>query len=96
MNEPSMVLPGETKILSARCPGTKKVIGGGWFVRMCDTQDPNNPDYYIDCGEVEEADYTVEASYPESDNTWSVLVTNTGSLNIEIDMRVNIVCGSFN
>ena len=95
-NEPSLILPGQTKILSAKCPGTKKVLGGGWFVRACDTQDPNTPDYYIDCNELDEADFTVEASYPENDNTWSVMVTNTGTLDIEVDLRVNIVCGTFN
>ena len=83
-------------MVSARCPGTKKILGGGWSVHGCYAQDPDDPNYYTDCGKLDDADYAVEASYPENENTWSVLVTNTGDVDIEVDLRVNAICGSFN
>jgi hypothetical protein len=93
--EPFFILQGQTEVISAHCPGKKKVLGGGWSVHGCYAQDPNDPNYYINCSELDDAGYAVEASYPESDNTWSVLVTNTGDVDIEVDLRVNAICGSF-
>jgi hypothetical protein len=94
--EPFFILQGQTEVISARCPGKKKVLGGGWSLHGCYAQDPNDPNYYTDCGKLDDADYAVEASYPENENTWSVLVTNTGDVDIEVDFRVNAICGSFN
>jgi hypothetical protein len=93
--EPFFILQGQTEVISAHCPGKKKVLGGGWSVHGCYAQDPNDPNYYTDCAKLDDAGYAVEASYPESDNTWSVLVTNTGDVDIEVDLRVNAICGSF-
>ena len=81
------ILQGQTEVVSARCPGTKKILGGGWSVHGCYAQDPDDPNYYTDCGKLDDADYAVEASYPENENTWSVLVTNTGDVDIEVDLQ---------
>ena len=82
-------------LISARCPGTKKVLGGGWSMHGCFAEDPKNPGYYADCSDLDDAGYAVEASYPEDDNTWSVMISNTGDVDIEVDLRVNAICGSF-
>jgi hypothetical protein len=93
--EPFFILQGQTEVVSARCPGTKKVLGGGWSVHGCFAEDPGNPGYYADCNNLDDAGYAVEASYPESDNTWSVTISNTGDVDIEVDLRVNAICGTF-
>jgi len=94
--EPFFILQGQTEVISARCPGTKKVLGGGWSVHGCFAENPKSPGYYAECGDLDDAGYAVEASYPESDNTWSVTISNTGDVDIEVDLRVNAICGTFN
>ena len=93
--EPFFILQGQTEVVSARCPGKKKVLGGGWSVYGCFAQDPNDSNSIANCSELDDAEYSVEASYPETENTWSVLVTNTADVDIEVDLRVNAICGSF-
>lgn len=94
--EPFFILRGQTEVISARCPGAKKVLGGGRSVHGCFAQDPNDVNSIANCSDLEEADYTVEASYPETENTWSVLISNTRDVDIEVDLRVNAICGFFN
>ncbi len=84
--------PGYTEVISSSCRKPKKVIGGGWVVQQCITP---GTDSYIDCNQLYEASYAVEASYPENDNTWSVVITNTGDVEIEVDLTVNAICGTF-
>jgi hypothetical protein len=69
------------------------VLGGGWAVFGCDAPDPSNPEYYAACSELDDASYALEASYPEDDNTWSVMISNTGDVDIEVDLRVSAICG---
>ena len=81
--------PGDTLVISSRCPNAKKVLGGGWVVEC------KIPGTDIYCDEVDGASYAVEASYPENDNTWSVVIVNTGDVEIQVGLTVTAICAKF-
>ena len=90
------ISPGWTHEFFLDCGNGKKVLGAGWIVQVCEAQDPNNAGVYLDCNQLREASYVVEASYPDpgSDNTWLVRVANNGDVGIDLDLQINLICAS--
>ena len=72
-----------------------KVLGGGGFARRCEIEDRDSPGQYIPCDNVGNANYALEASYPDldSENTWIAWARNTSEVDIIIDSRVYAICG---
>jgi hypothetical protein len=90
ITEPYDLEPDDTIVISSSCLlNNQKVLGGGWVVEC------KIPDTDIYCDEVDGASYAVEASYPENDNTWSVVITNTGEEYIRVGLIVTAICATF-